>query len=150
MIITNIRLFALLFFQVDPFHTLFGIAGLSLMGNTDIKDVNPVFCMPEHVIQKLRVNAQILSWVTEQKLLGCIYFVFIFKLSNIITWLCTSGGDVIINMERWCGDVTSSVADMHTVVNPLIQQNRKKYFRWILEKFYRNLIPWFQPQWEAT
>ncbi|CAG0898426.1 unnamed protein product [Cyprideis torosa] len=30
----------------DPFHTLFGIAGLSLLGKHNLKAVDPVFCMP--------------------------------------------------------------------------------------------------------
>jgi geranylgeranyl transferase type-2 subunit beta len=48
-------------FQVDPFHTLFGIAGLSLLDySNDIKQVNPVFCMPEYVIQKLKHKPEIL------------------------------------------------------------------------------------------
>lgn len=46
---------------VDPFHTLFGVAGLSLLGYEDIKPVNPVFCMPEYVIRKLNIQPQILS-----------------------------------------------------------------------------------------
>jgi geranylgeranyl transferase type-2 subunit beta len=49
------------FFQADPFHTLFGIAGLSLLDyGSDIKEVNPVFCMPEYVIQKLKNKPEIL------------------------------------------------------------------------------------------
>ncbi|RDD45386.1 Geranylgeranyl transferase type-2 subunit beta [Trichoplax sp. H2] len=46
---------------VDPFHTLFGIAGLSLLGDTTLKQVNPVYCMPEEVIQKLRLKVQMLN-----------------------------------------------------------------------------------------
>ncbi|XP_028394634.1 geranylgeranyl transferase type-2 subunit beta-like isoform X1 [Dendronephthya gigantea] len=46
--------------MVDPFHTLFGIAGLSLLGYGDIKEVNPVFCMPENVIRKLKYKPEIL------------------------------------------------------------------------------------------
>ncbi|TKC38510.1 hypothetical protein EI555_004739, partial [Monodon monoceros] len=33
--------------MVVPFHTLFGIAGLSLLGEEQIKPVSPVFCMPD-------------------------------------------------------------------------------------------------------
>ncbi|MGH0147834.1 UNVERIFIED_CONTAM: hypothetical protein FKN15_048054 [Acipenser sinensis] len=47
--------------QVDPFHTLFGIAGLSLMGEEQIKEVNPVFCMPEEVLKRINVHPEILS-----------------------------------------------------------------------------------------
>ena len=46
--------------QVDPFHTLFGIAGLSLLGEEEIKAVNPVFCMPQYVIDRLGLEPQIL------------------------------------------------------------------------------------------
>jgi len=47
-------------FQVDPFHTLFGLAGLSLLGDKEIKPVNPVFCMPEDVIRKAGINIECL------------------------------------------------------------------------------------------
>lgn len=48
--------------MVDPFHTLFGIAGLSLLGNhsDSIKPVNPVFCMPENILTRIGVAPQIL------------------------------------------------------------------------------------------
>ncbi|XP_067950840.1 geranylgeranyl transferase type-2 subunit beta-like [Watersipora subatra] len=45
--------------MVDPFHTLFGIAGLSLLGDTSIAEVNPVYCMPEKVIRSLGVKYHI-------------------------------------------------------------------------------------------
>jgi len=45
----------------DPFHTLFGIAGLSLMGHQDIKPVNPVFCMPQYVLDTHHVTHQVLK-----------------------------------------------------------------------------------------
>lgn len=48
-------------FQVDPFHTLFGIAGLSLLGEEGIKPVNPVFCMPEEVLRRVNVQPELLS-----------------------------------------------------------------------------------------
>ena len=32
--------------QVDPFHTLFGLAGLSLLGNKLLKPVSPVSVYP--------------------------------------------------------------------------------------------------------
>ncbi|KAK2107156.1 hypothetical protein P7K49_016670 [Saguinus oedipus] len=47
--------------QVDPFHTLFGIAGLSLLGEEQIKPVNPVFCMPEEVLQRVNVQPELVS-----------------------------------------------------------------------------------------
>ncbi|KAF5304232.1 hypothetical protein FQR65_LT08039 [Abscondita terminalis] len=34
----------------DPYHTLFGLGALSLLGHDLIKQVNPTFCMPQHVI----------------------------------------------------------------------------------------------------
>lgn len=42
----------------DPFHTLFGLAGLSLMGEMKgtITEVNPVFCMPEMIINELDIK----------------------------------------------------------------------------------------------
>jgi len=42
----------------DPFHTLFGIAGLSLLGEPGLKPVNPVFCMPESTLDKLPLKLQ--------------------------------------------------------------------------------------------
>lgn len=46
----------------DPFHTLFGLAGLSLLGEPSLKAVNPVFCMPQPVIDRLKIKQpQILS-----------------------------------------------------------------------------------------
>ena len=45
----------------DPFHTLFGVAGLSLLGNGSIRDVNPVFCMPQRVIDRLHVFPEMLD-----------------------------------------------------------------------------------------
>ena len=47
----------------DPFHTLFGVAGISLLSketneDTHLKKVNPVFCMPEYVIQKRKIKIQ--------------------------------------------------------------------------------------------
>ena len=42
--------------QVDPFHTLFGLAGLSLLGDESVKPVNPIYCMPEAVIRKLGLS----------------------------------------------------------------------------------------------
>lgn len=39
--------------MVDVFHTHFGLAGLSLLGYPGLKKVNPIFCMPEEVVQRL-------------------------------------------------------------------------------------------------
>jgi len=47
--------------MVDPFHTLFGLAGLSLLGDTSIAQVNPVYCMPETVIKRHDVKYQLLG-----------------------------------------------------------------------------------------
>lgn len=47
--------------QVDPFHTLFGVAGLSLLGDEQIKPVNPVMCMPEDIMQRLNLKPELLS-----------------------------------------------------------------------------------------
>lgn len=45
----------------DPFHTLFGLAGLSLLGEETLKEVNPVFCMPQCVMDRLKIKPQLLS-----------------------------------------------------------------------------------------
>jgi geranylgeranyl transferase type-2 subunit beta len=45
----------------DPFHTLFGLAGLSLLGESSLKTINPVFCMPQQVISRLKIQPQMLS-----------------------------------------------------------------------------------------
>lgn len=37
--------------QPDVFHTLFGVAGLSLLGYPGLDDVDPVFCMPAKLIE---------------------------------------------------------------------------------------------------
>ncbi|KAI8435601.1 hypothetical protein MSG28_003876 [Choristoneura fumiferana] len=44
----------------DPFHTLFGLTGLSLLGNTNIKAVNPTYCLPQETIDRLRLEPQVL------------------------------------------------------------------------------------------
>nr|CAI5834066.1 unnamed protein product [Callosobruchus analis] len=45
----------------DPFHTLFGIAAMSLLGYESVQKVNPTFCMPQHVIDRLQIKPQILT-----------------------------------------------------------------------------------------
>lgn len=45
----------------DPFHTLFGLAGLSLLGEPSLKTINPVFCMPQSIISHLKVQPQTLT-----------------------------------------------------------------------------------------
>lgn len=42
----------------DPYHTLFGLAALSLLGHNSIKPVNPTFCMPQEIIDKLNLRPQ--------------------------------------------------------------------------------------------
>ncbi|CAH0751089.1 unnamed protein product [Diatraea saccharalis] len=44
----------------DPFHTVFGLAGLSLLGDTSIKLVNPTYCMPQETIDRLKLEPQVL------------------------------------------------------------------------------------------
>nr|CAG8434237.1 3394_t:CDS:2 [Entrophospora candida] len=39
--------------MVDVFHTLFGIAGLSLLGYPGLKLVDPVYCLPKYVVQRI-------------------------------------------------------------------------------------------------
>ncbi|CAG9767529.1 unnamed protein product [Ceutorhynchus assimilis] len=45
----------------DPFHTVFGIAALSLLGQENVQKVNPTYCMPQHVIKRMGLNPEILS-----------------------------------------------------------------------------------------
>ncbi len=45
----------------DPFHTLFGVAGLSLLGGeAKLKQVNPVLCMSQEVIDRMSIDTQML------------------------------------------------------------------------------------------
>ncbi|VDM79349.1 unnamed protein product [Strongylus vulgaris] len=39
-------------FQPDPFHTLFGVAGLSLLGREGLCPVDAVFCMPKYTLKE--------------------------------------------------------------------------------------------------
>jgi len=39
--------------MVDVFHTLFGVAGLSLLGYPGLVDLDPVYCMPAPLIEKM-------------------------------------------------------------------------------------------------
>lgn len=45
----------------DPFHTLFSLTGLSLLGNTTLKKINPTFCMPQEIIDRLQLKPQVLN-----------------------------------------------------------------------------------------
>lgn len=42
----------------DPYHTLFGLAALSLLGHKGIKEINPTYCMPQEVIDRLNLKPQ--------------------------------------------------------------------------------------------
>lgn len=42
----------------DPFHTLFGLTALSLLGEKSLKEVNPTYCMPQCVIDRLGLKPQ--------------------------------------------------------------------------------------------
>ncbi|XP_050504058.1 geranylgeranyl transferase type-2 subunit beta isoform X1 [Diabrotica virgifera virgifera] len=42
----------------DPFHTIFGLAALSLLGHDSVKKVNPTYCMPQEVIDRLQLKPQ--------------------------------------------------------------------------------------------
>lgn len=44
----------------DPFHTLFGVAALSLLGSSELAQVNPTYCMPQYVIDNLKLQPQML------------------------------------------------------------------------------------------
>ncbi|RIB05542.1 terpenoid cyclases/protein prenyltransferase alpha-alpha toroid [Gigaspora rosea] len=39
--------------MVDVFHTLFGLTGLSLLGYPGLKLVDPVYCLPKYVVQRV-------------------------------------------------------------------------------------------------
>ncbi|TBU50669.1 rab geranylgeranyltransferase [Dichomitus squalens] len=39
--------------QPDVFHTIFGVAGLSILGYPGLDDLDPVYCMPASVIESL-------------------------------------------------------------------------------------------------
>lgn len=39
----------------DVFHTFFGVAGLSLLGYPGFKQIDPVFALPVHVIQRIGI-----------------------------------------------------------------------------------------------
>ncbi|EJC99538.1 terpenoid cyclases/Protein prenyltransferase [Fomitiporia mediterranea MF3/22] len=41
---------------VDVFHTHFGVAGLSLLGYPNLEDLDPVYCMPARVTEKLKLR----------------------------------------------------------------------------------------------
>eukprot|EP00112_Aurelia_sp_Birch-Aquarium-sp1_P003054 Seg1342.11 transcript_id=Seg1342.11/GoldUCD/mRNA.D3Y31 product="Geranylgeranyl transferase type-2 subunit beta" protein_id=Seg1342.11/GoldUCD/D3Y31 len=48
--------------MVDPFHTLFGIAGLSLLKHDteNIKAIDPVYCLPSSVMQRIGIKLNLL------------------------------------------------------------------------------------------
>jgi len=39
--------------MVDPFHTLFGVAALALLGDARVEQVNSVFCLPQRVVDRV-------------------------------------------------------------------------------------------------
>lgn len=39
--------------EVDVFHTLFGICGLSLLGYENLDEVDPSYCLTKRVLEKL-------------------------------------------------------------------------------------------------
>lgn len=45
----------------DIFHTLFGLGALSLLGNNEqLRPINPTYCMPQYVIDRLNLSPQML------------------------------------------------------------------------------------------
>ena len=50
--------------ECDIFHTFFGIAGLSLLGYPGLLAMDPVYALPEAVVQKCRRNAPVPSHTT--------------------------------------------------------------------------------------
>ncbi|XP_051165948.1 geranylgeranyl transferase type-2 subunit beta [Leptopilina boulardi] len=48
--------------MVDPFHTLFGLTAVSLLDTkTTLKSINPTYCMPQYVIDRLGLKPSRLS-----------------------------------------------------------------------------------------
>lgn len=39
--------------EVDVFHTVFGICGLSLLGFENLKEVDPIYCLTKDTLKKL-------------------------------------------------------------------------------------------------
>ena len=78
----------------DPFHTVFGLAALSLMGDPAIKPVNPTYCMPQHVIDRLGLRPQKLS-------LWTVPFLFIIEVLDFSQYfLYQSSRGVIENYNN--------------------------------------------------
>lgn len=44
----------------DIFHTLFGLAALSLLGYDKLGKINPTLCMPQQVMDRLNMKLQVL------------------------------------------------------------------------------------------
>lgn len=40
--------------EADVFHTIFGIAGLSLMGFENLEPIDPTYCLPSKMVDKLK------------------------------------------------------------------------------------------------
>ncbi|KDQ19148.1 hypothetical protein BOTBODRAFT_28630 [Botryobasidium botryosum FD-172 SS1] len=49
---------------VDVFHTIFGVAGLSLLGYPDLADLDPVYCMPADIIERMGLRK---GWVALER-----------------------------------------------------------------------------------
>lgn len=46
----------------DIFHTLFGLGALSLLGSYEkLKKINPTFCMPQYIMDRLNIHPQIVE-----------------------------------------------------------------------------------------
>jgi geranylgeranyl transferase type-2 subunit beta len=42
--------------QADVWHTVFALAGLSLLGHEGLAEVDPVYCMPLEVTRRLQLH----------------------------------------------------------------------------------------------
>ena len=42
----------------DVWHTVFGIAGLSLLKHPGLEEVDPVYCMPASVTRRLQIQGR--------------------------------------------------------------------------------------------
>lgn len=42
--------------MADVYHTYFGIAGLSLMGYSGLRDIDPTWALPSDVVQRIKAR----------------------------------------------------------------------------------------------
>jgi len=47
--------------QADVFHTLFGLGALSLLRHSKLTVINPTFCMPQYILERLNIKPQVIN-----------------------------------------------------------------------------------------